>query len=143
MDVQVRLERQNAASHFLASNGSGNRVAIDGSPAVGGEGLGMRPMELALTALAACATMDVRPILEKQRQSLDDIRVTATGTRHEGTPSPFRAINLHFELWGDIDTDRANRALDLAVFKYCSVGAMFACSVELTWTLTLHGRKAA
>lgn len=143
MEVRVDLQRENAASHFAASNSNGNRVDIDGAPAVGGENRGFRPMELAMTALAACAAMDVRPILEKQRQTVDDIRITARGSRDEGTPAPFRAVNLHFDLWGEIEADKAHRALDLAVYKYCSVGAMLACSVEITWTLTLHGRKTA
>ena len=95
-------------------------------------------MQLALTALASCATMDVAPILAKQRQTLTDIRVTASGERAEGTPSPFTTINLHFDLWGDIEEDKAHRALDLAVYRYCSVGAMLSCSVEITWTLTIH-----
>jgi putative redox protein len=95
-------------------------------------------MELALTSLAACASMDVGPILAKQRQTVRDMRVTATGRREEGTPSPFTAINLHFDLWGAIDEASAHRALDLAVYKYCSVGAMLSCSVEITWTLTIH-----
>jgi putative redox protein len=95
-------------------------------------------MELALTSLAACASMDVGPILAKQRQTVTDMRVTATGQREEGTPSPFTEINLHFDLWGAIEEAAAHRALDLAVYKYCSVGAMLSCSVEITWTLTIH-----
>ena len=138
MKMSVELRRQNDASHFVATNDDGNSVSIDGAPAVGGQNLGFRPMQLALTALASCATMDVAPILAKQRQTLTDIRVTASGERAEGTPSPFTTINLHFDLWGDIEEDKAHRALDLAVYRYCSVGAMLSCSVEITWTLTIH-----
>jgi putative redox protein len=138
MNVTVHLQRQNDASHFVASNDDGNTVSIDGAPGVGGQNLGFRPMQLALTSLASCAAMDVGPILAKQRQNVTDIRVTATGTRGDGTPAPFTAINLHFDLYGAIEEPQAHKALDLAVYKYCSVGAMLRCSVEITWTLTLH-----
>lgn len=138
MEIQVELHRVNEAAHFEARNTDGNTVSIDGAPAVGGEQLGFRPMQLALTALASCASMDVGPILAKQRQTVTDMRVTATGQREDGTPAPFTSINLHFELWGSIDEAAAHRALDLAVYKYCSVGAMLSCSVEITWTLSIH-----
>jgi putative redox protein len=137
MNVTVQLERRNDASHFVASNEDGNTVSIDGAPGVGGKNLGFRPMQLALTALASCAAMDVGPILAKQRQSVSDIRVTARGIRGDGTPAPFTAINLHFDLYGTIEEAQAHKALDLAVYKYCSVGAMLTCSVEITWTMTL------
>jgi putative redox protein len=138
MNVTVQLQRKNDASHFVAANDDGNTVSIDGAPGVGGQHLGFRPMQLALTALASCAAMDVGPILAKQRQSVSDIRVTATGTRGDGTPAPFTAVNLHFDLFGTVEEAQAHKALDLAVFKYCSVGAMLSCSVEITWTLTIH-----
>ncbi|MEX2442685.1 MAG: OsmC family protein [Alkalispirochaeta sp.] len=138
MEMRVELQRMNQSSHFEARNANGNTVSIDGSPAVGGENLGLRPMQLALTALASCASLDVGPILAKQRQTVTDMRVIATGQRGGATPSPFTAINLHFDLWGAIDETAAHRALDLAVFKYCSVGAMLSCSVEITWTVTIH-----
>jgi hypothetical protein len=71
-----------------------------------------------------------------------DIRVTARGIRGDGTPAPFTAINLHFDLYGTIEEAQAHKALDLAVYKYCSVGAMLTCSVEITWTMTLHPETA-
>ncbi|TVR66873.1 MAG: OsmC family peroxiredoxin [Spirochaetaceae bacterium] len=136
--MRIELHRRNGAVHFEALNGEGNSVAIDGSPAIGGEGLGFRPMQLALTALASCASMDVVSILAKQRQPLEDLRVTATGDRPPGEPSPFSTVNLHFDLHGDLGEDAVRKALDLAVHKYCSVGAMLRGNVEITWTMTIH-----
>lgn len=138
MTTKITLERRNQASHFVAHNNDGNTVSLDGAPAVGGEGRGFRPMELALSALAGCASMDVGPILTKQRQTLRDLRVTATGERADGTPAPYTSINLHFDLAGDISETTAGRALDLAVHKYCSVGAMLRDDIKVTWTMTIH-----
>lgn len=139
--MSVELHRRNRAVHLEARNDEGNTVAIDGSPAIGGEGLGFRPMQLALAALASCATMDVVSILGKQRQDLRDLKVTARGDRPPGEPSPFRSINLHFDLTGAVQEDAARKALDLAVHKYCSVGAMLAGNVEISWTMTIHNEE--
>jgi putative redox protein len=138
MAMRVELHRVNDAAHFEARNEERNSVSIDGAEAIGGEGLGFRPMQLALTALASCASMDVGPILRKQQQELDDIRVTATGERGGGIPSPFTAVHLHFDLYGIISEPAARKALDLAVHSYCSVGATFSADIEITWSLAIH-----
>ena len=136
--MNVELRRVNRAVHFEASNGEGCVVSVDGTPALGGENLGFRPMQLALAALASCASMDVGPILAKQRQELRDIRVTAAGERGEGEPSPFRSVNLHFDLYGRLDEKKVRKALDLAVHKYCSVGAMLRGNVDISWSVEIH-----
>jgi putative redox protein len=138
MAMKVELRRVNDAVHFEGSNDDGNTVHIDGASKVGGEGLGFRPMQLALAALASCASMDVVPILEKQRQRLADMRVTATGKRADGTPSPFTEINLHFDFYGEVSRSAAERAVDLAVNSYCSVGATFSDEVSISWSLDIR-----
>ena len=140
--INVELRRMNRAVNFVAKNGEGCVVSIDGPPALGGQELGLRPMQLALAALAACASIDIGPILAKQRQELSDIRVSATGERDEGTPSPFRSVNLHFDLYGRLDEKQVRKALDLAVHKYCSVGAMLQGNVEISWSVELHADTA-
>lgn len=140
--MNVELRRVNRAVHFEASNGEGCVVSVDGTPALGGENLGFRPMQLALAALASCASMDVGPILAKQRQELRDIRVSAAGERGEGGASPFRAVNLHFDLYGRLDEKKVRKALDLAVHKYCSVGAMLRGNVDISWSVEIHEGEA-
>lgn len=89
-------------------------------------------MELLLTALASCSTMDLVPILEKQRQRLDDIEIEVEGTRRDATPSPFSRIHLRFLLTGEIDEVRAGKAISLSVEKYCSVAETLSPEVEIT-----------
>jgi len=66
MSLDVTLERIGPAA-FSARAGSGGELVVDVSPEIGGEGRGMRPMELLLTALASCSAMDVVHILNKQK----------------------------------------------------------------------------
>ena len=139
--MNVELRRVNGAVHFEVSDGEGGALSVDGPPSMGGENKGLRPMQLALAALASCASMDVGPILAKQRQQLTDIRVTAVGERGDEEPSPFRAVNLHFDLYGQLDEKKVHKALDLAVHKYCSVGAMLRGNVDISWSVEIHGEK--
>ncbi len=54
--MKVELKRANDAVHFEATGSNTVKVNIDGSPEIGGQELGMRPMELVLAALASCSS---------------------------------------------------------------------------------------
>lgn len=130
--MKVSLKRVGPAA-FEATAGSGGQAIIDGSPEIGGEGRGMRPMEALLMSLASCAAMDVVHILRKQKEPLEDLRIEAHGERSDGTPTPFTAIHLTFTAIGEGLTEKkVRRAVALSVEKYCSVGATLDPSVEVT-----------
>jgi putative redox protein len=119
--------------HFQAKNEDGNTLDIDGSPAIGGENLGFRPMQTVLAALAGCSVMDLVSIIEKQRMTLTDLQIQVDAQRADATPSVFTSINMHYILTGNLVAKKVERALELAVRKYCSVGAMLEKSVEITY----------
>ena len=137
--MKIELKRVNDAVHFEASAPSTNvKVHIDGSPEIGGEGLGVRPMEMVLMALASCSSLDLVSILKKQKQDLQDISVSVEGERREELPPVFTKINMHFTLKGDIDPVKAERAAELAVKKYCSVHDMLvAGGVEINYSIDI------
>jgi putative redox protein len=124
--VKVSLKRVNDAVHFEASAPSSTvKVHIDGSPDIGGQALGVRPMEMVLMALASCSSLDLVLILKKQKQVITD-------------PNIFTKIHLLFHLKGDIDPVKAERAAELAVKKYCSVHDMLAAGgVEISYSLEI------
>lgn len=128
----VRLEQVGPAA-FEATGSSGGTLVVDGSPEIGGEGRGMRPMELLLSAIASCSAMDVVHILRKQREPLLGLSIEASGGRAEGTPSPFEQVEIVFVARGAVDPHKLERAVRLAVEKYCSVKATLAPDVEVRW----------
>ncbi len=137
--MKVELKRVNDAVHFEASASSSNvKVHIDGSPEMGGEGLGVRPMEMVLMALASCSALDLVSILKKQKQDLKDFSVSVEGQRREELPPVFTKIDMTFTLMGDIDPAKADRAAELAVKKYCSVHDMLvAGGVDINYTIDI------
>ncbi|HMV31856.1 MAG: OsmC family protein [Gemmatimonadales bacterium] len=133
--MRVILERRNQAVHFTATTESGATVAIDGAPAIGGQGLGARPMELVLTALGACSGIDVVTILAKQRQEVHAVRVTVEGEREPGRePSLFATVHVRFEVTGGCDPDKLAHAVGLSMEKYCSVARILERSATITWS---------
>lgn len=130
----IKLERLDDAFHLRAINEQGNSVETDASPAIGGGGHGMRPMEMLLSSLGACSSIDVIDILRKMRQPLQDIKVTLNGEREKDkTPSLFTDIHIVFDLYGDLDVDKAKRAVDMSMEKYCSVAKIVEKTAKITW----------
>jgi len=135
--MKIHLNRKNEAVHFEASSElSTVKVNIDGSESIGGEGKGVRPMELVLMALGSCSVFDLSSILKKQRQEITDIQVEVEGKRREEIPNIFTHIHITFTLIGKIDEEKAQKAAELAVKKYCSVHDMLAAGgVDITYSI--------
>jgi len=132
--VKILQERISGSYHLKSVNEQGNFVETDGSPAIGGEGNGVRPMELLLASLGSCSTIDVVLILEKQRQKLDDIKVEISATKKKvENHSEFDQIHLHFKLFGDIKPQKAKKAIDLSMEEYCSVAMILKKTATISY----------
>ncbi len=132
--MKIEIKRINNATHLEATNEQGNKMQMDGSPAIGGQELGFRPMQLLLAAIGGCSTMDVVSILNKQKQELRHIEISVDGEREQGVePSLFRDIHVHFKLYGNVDPEKAKRAVDLSMTKYCSVSKTLEPTAKITY----------
>ena len=117
---------------FEATTDDGTMLITDGPEKYGGEGRGMRPMQLFLASLAGCSSIDVVLILEKQKQRIDSYEVFVEGKRTDAIPSVYESIHLRFVLRGDITDKKLQRAVTLGVEKYCSVASMLLPGVVVT-----------
>lgn len=135
--MKIHLQRKNEAVYFEGSSELSNiKVHIDGAESIGGEGKGVRPMELVLMALGSCSVFDLSSILKKQRQTPEDLQVEVEGKRRDEVPNIFTHIHLTFILKGQLDENKVQKAAELAVKKYCSVHDMLAAGgVEITYSL--------
>ena len=122
-----------AGSTFEGVAGSGHRVTMDVAPEVGGQNLGLRPMEMVLLGLGGCTAIDVLHMLRKGRQPITDMRVELNAERAEDVPKVFTRIHLHFVLTGaGLDPHKIERAINLSASKYCSASMMLNKTAEMT-----------
>ena len=133
----VRLEQVGPAA-FQAEAQGGGALIVDGAPEVGGEGRGMRPMELLLSAVASCSAMDIVHILRRQKEPLEHLAIEVEGTRADAVPAPFTRIVLRVSARGAIDEHKLQRAVGLAVEKYCSAIATLNPTVNVSWEARAH-----
>jgi len=131
--MKIELRRLNDAFNLEAENEDGNSICFDAASDIGGANKGMRPMQVLLSALGACSTIDVISILKKQRQPLEDIAITVTGEREKGAvPSLFVEAHIHFKVFGNLDAEKVSTAVTLSVEKYCSVAKTMEHKARIT-----------
>ncbi|BDC99442.1 OsmC family protein [Persicobacter psychrovividus] len=134
----MELYRLDDAYHMKADNGEGNTIELDGSPEIGGKNQGMRPMQLLLAAVAGCSSIDVISILKKQRQPLQDLKVSVSGERSpEGKANVWTKIHLHYKAFGELDAAKVEKAVKLSNEEYCSVGIMLSKTAEITYSFEI------
>ena len=121
--MKINLKRLDDAFHFEAKNEDGRTVQIDAAEKIGGRNQGVRPTQMLLMALAGCSAIDVVNILKKQRQQIDDFQIEVEGEQEDlkDAAKVFTDIKVRFQLKGNIEPEKAKRAVELSMEKYCSV----------------------
>ncbi len=120
---------------FESVNEDGHRATIDTRPR--GTKAAQSPVELLLTALSACAAVDIVMILKKRRKTITDFKIIADGTRPEEPPRYFEKIHSHYLITSpDVEPEEVHKAAALALEKYCSVGA--SLKSELTFSVEVR-----
>jgi len=107
------------------------------------DGVGMKPSELLLVALAACTAVDVVEILSKKRIGLSGLEIQASGEQDADPPWTFRKIHLKYILKGKGLTEKSvEQAIQLSEEKYCSVSATVRGTAEITWNYEILSEDA-
>ena len=114
---------------FVGTDSTNHSVVIS-TP---GEGVGMKPSELLLVALASCTAVDVVDILAKKRTPLESLEISVSGEQDADPPWPFRKIHLKYVVKGNgLTPKNVEAAIALSEEKYCSVAATVRGVAEIT-----------
>lgn len=138
--IEINLHRVEGDFGFEAKDANGHTVHMDTSDESGGSNFGVRPMQMLLMGLGGCSAIDIVMILKKQRQTIDDFAIKITGEREPGKePSLWANAKIIFYLKGAIDNEKAFRACELSMNKYCSVAETLKRSgTQLTWEVVVN-----
>jgi len=135
--IRIEVNRVHGDYGFEAKDALGHMAKMDSNPESGGQNYGIRPMQMLLMGLGGCSGIDIVSILKKQRQTVEGFRMVIEGEREQGKePSLWETIHIVFELKGPIDPDKAKKAVELSMEKYCSVAATLreaGCTFD--WTV--------
>jgi putative redox protein len=119
-------------NRFQGISENGNRVLFDADSA---HTQGPSPMETVLMALCGCTSVDVVSILQKKRQELTGLRVTAEAEQAAEPPRVFTRIHLTYAVRGKLSRRAVEDAITLSKNKYCSVSKMLEKSAAIDYEI--------
>ncbi len=120
---------------FDVGRPGGPTIRLDGNAVTGPS-----PVDALVSALAACTAVDVVDILAKRRTPLAALAIDAVGMRATTTPKRVVAAELTYHLTGDgVDRSHAERAVELAITKYCSVRDSLDPALPIHYSVVLNG----
>ena len=136
----IEIKKAEADFSFEATDIKDHLVKFDTSDETGGTSFGVRPMHSILMSLGACSGIDIVSILKKQRLTVKDFTMRISGERESGKePSLWASAHIDFELTGEIETEKAERACALSMNKYCSVAeTLRRGGTKITWNVRVN-----
>jgi putative redox protein len=118
---------------FVGRDRQGTAIVLGRTPGTEPEWYGMKAADLLLLSLIGCSAHDVAAILQKQRQKVSLLRVSAEGEQDSDPPWRFRKIRIRYKMVGqNLSESFIKRAIELSQEKYCSVYATLRDAVEIT-----------
>ena len=118
---------------MVGQSDSGHAIVMDGPPEIGGENLGVRPMEMLLLGMTGCTVIDVISTLKKMREDVVDCQTQVSADRSEEYPKVFTNIHVHFVLKGkQLNPSKVDKAIKLSAEKYCSASIMIGKTAVIT-----------
>jgi putative redox protein len=132
MKVEAKVTLVNDMA-FSGSTDSGHTLIMDADEGSGGHNKGFRPMELLLVGFGGCSGMDVISILRKKRQHVSGLEMNVKGEKTEEYPKVYKEIHIEYVVKGKgVQKEAVERAIELSLDKYCSVGATLAKVGKIT-----------
>ena len=118
---------------MVGKSHSGHSITMDGPPEIGGDNLGVRPMEMLLLGVAGCTMIDVVTTLKKMRQELTHCETIVNAERAADHPKVFTDIHIQFLVKGnDLDSKKVEKAITLSAEKYCSASIMLGKTASIS-----------
>ena len=92
-------------------------------------------METVLASLCGCTSVDVVSILQKKREPLEGLTVTASAEQAPEPPRIFTRVHLTYRIRGRVTPKAAEDAVALSKNKYCSVSKMLEKSATVSYSI--------
>lgn len=99
------------------------------------------PTEHLLLAMGGCSSDDVVNILRKMKVEFSSFRCEVSGDRAEEHPKVLTHVNIHYYFEGDVDLDKARKAVKLSLTKYCSVSILAKRGgTDVRYSISINGK---
>ena len=99
------------------------------------------PVEVLLEAIMTCSGVDVVDILAKRRTPVEKFDIEITAHRRAEHPRRVMRLDMDYIIQGaGIEAEQAERAIELAFEKYCTVAGSLGSDIVTHSRLILNGQ---
>ncbi|MEO6637506.1 MAG: OsmC family protein [Ginsengibacter sp.] len=135
---KIEMERTSGDYGFEVKDQNNHVLTTDSSDESGGINFGFRPMQLLLSGLGTCSAIDMVAILKKQKQTIEQFKITVEGEREKDKiPSLWASVKVTFSIKG-VEKEKVEKAAALSMNKYCSVAETLRRSgTQLSWEINI------
>ena len=140
--MRINIKRHTVPYHFVATSTLGREIHMDEPEESGGTDQGVSPMQMLIMSMGGCSGIDIAMILEKSRQKVETFEMELDAERPPDTiGQPYNKIHAHYILTGEIDPEKAKRAVRLSVTKYCGASKTLEATAEITSSISVNGER--
>lgn len=138
--MKVKVQQVDQGFQLSSSNGL-EEIHIGVSQEYQKDTKGLRPMELLLSGLGACLSIDILNLTKKMRIDLNDLNVSVNGVRDSEPPKAFNAMNIEISCTGVIREEKIITVVRKVIDEHCSVVHSLNQSIKLNIHVLVNGKK--
>lgn len=118
-----------------------DKVPVTLKNTVTGNTQNFSPTEHLLIAMGGCSSDDIVNIMNKMKVPFDGFRCEISGEKRDEHPKTLKYVDIHYIFEGDVDPEKARKAIYLSLTKYCSVSIIVKNGgADLRYSLTINGK---
>ena len=141
MNTKMNASMAWKGEQLFEINNHGIITHTDSTLEHGGQEKHPTPKEMVINAMMSCTAMDVVAILKKMRQDIRSFDVKIDVEKTTEHPIHFKAAFITYELHGDIAPEKAIKAVESSMTKYCGVNYMISRSCDISYQVFLNGTE--
>jgi len=99
---------------------------------------GPSPMEMVLIGMGGCSAVDIIAILKSMHEPIEGLIIDLDAERAETMPRVFTTIQMDYTVLGNVDLEKARKAVKMSADEYCSASVMIGKTAEITRTVSVQ-----
>lgn len=111
------------------------KITLDAITDNEGNNAGVSPKKLLLTSLSGCSGMDVVGILIKMKHTPKHFNIKVNAELSAEHPKYYKEIHLIYEFGKSVPKDKAKKAIDLSLEKYCGVNQILKQLAKVSYEI--------
>ena len=138
--MKVNVKQVDQGFQFSSTNGA-EKIFIGVNEEYQENTKGLRPMELLLSSLGACLSIDILNLVRKKRIEIENLNIDVEGERDPEPPKAFKIIQIQVVCNGSVESKKLTDIVKKVMNQYCSVFHSLDKNIIIKVNLVLNNEQ--